>query len=100
MTCQNCVKNIEGRIGGRPDVVNIKVVLEEKTGYIEYKTYETTAQILAEAIEDMGFTANLPTSENATSELPELPIVPTINICNIHIDGMTCMSCVKNITGR
>ncbi|RLU19737.1 hypothetical protein DMN91_008294 [Ooceraea biroi] len=99
MTCQSCVRNIEGMIGERPDVVNIRVVLEEQAGYIEYKTYETTPQELAEAIEDMGFTASLPTSNDATSEVSDLSIVPAISTCSIHVDGMTCSSCVKNITG-
>ncbi|XP_012223719.2 copper-transporting ATPase 1 isoform X2 [Linepithema humile] len=95
MTCQSCVRNIEGMIGERPDVVSIRVVLEEKAGYIEYKTHETTPQELAEAIEDMGFTASLPMSCDVENEAA----APTISTCSIHVDGMTCSSCVKNITG-
>ncbi|XP_011645120.1 copper-transporting ATPase 1 isoform X1 [Pogonomyrmex barbatus] len=95
MTCQSCVRNIEGMIGERPDVVSIRVVLEEKAGYIEYKTHETTPQELAEAIEDMGFTVNLLTSNDMKNEAN----IPVVSTCSIHIDGMTCMSCVKNITG-
>lgn len=96
MTCQSCVKNIEGMIGARPDVVSIRVILEEKAGYIEYKTRETTPQELAEAIEDMGFTASLPTSDDMKSE----SAASTISTCSIHVDGMTCLSCVRNITGE
>lgn len=96
MTCQSCVRNIEKMIGERSDVVNIRVVLEEKAGYIEYKTRETTPHELAEAIEDMGFTASLPTSNDAENN----SLTSTINTSNIHIDGMTCQSCVKNITGK
>lgn len=94
MTCQSCVKNIEGMIGERPDVVSIRVVLEEKAGYIEYKTREITPHELAEAIEDMGFTASLPTSNEENNS------ISTIRTSTIHIDGMTCQSCVKNITGE
>lgn len=99
MTCQNCVKNIERVIGERPDVVDIRVVLKEEAGYIEYKTHETTPQELAEAIEDMGFTASLPTSSNTENKVNN-PLIPAIITCNIHIEGMTCQSCVKNITGE
>ncbi|XP_014467713.1 PREDICTED: copper-transporting ATPase 1 [Dinoponera quadriceps] len=99
MTCQSCVRNIEGMISARPDVVNIRVVLAEKAGYIEYKTRETTPQDLAEAIEDMGFTASLPASDNARNEAKDISALPAIGICSIHVDGMTCSSCVKNITG-
>lgn len=100
MTCQSCVRNIEGMIGERPDVVNIRVVLEEKAGYIEYKTHETTPQELAEAIEDMGFTASLPTSDDAMNKIVDLSVVSSTGTCSIHVDGMTCSSCVKNITGK
>ncbi|KAL6433052.1 hypothetical protein ACFW04_006384 [Cataglyphis niger] len=102
MTCQSCVKNIEGMIGKRSDVVSIRVVLEEMAGYIEYKTRETTPQELADAIEDMGFTASLPISDDVTkNEITNtlISVVPASRTCNIHVDGMTCSSCVKNITG-
>ncbi|XP_019700324.1 copper-transporting ATPase 1 isoform X3 [Harpegnathos saltator] len=99
MTCQSCVRNIEGMIGERPDVIKIKVVLAEKAGYIEYKTHKTTPQELADAIEDMGFTASLPASEVAKNETKDTSVMPVVSTCNIHVDGMTCMSCVKSITG-
>lgn len=99
MTCQSCVRNIEGTIGDRSDVVNIRVVLAEKAGYIEYKTRDTTPQELAEAIEDMGFTASLPASDVAKNEAKDTSVMPAVSTCSIHVDGMTCMSCVKSITG-
>ncbi|XP_012251963.2 copper-transporting ATPase 1 isoform X2 [Athalia rosae] len=97
MSCQSCVKNIEGTIGAREDVVNVRVDLDEKAGYIEYKNDETTAHELAEAIGDMGFIATVESSTNRyrNDSLPE----STISTCSIHIDGMTCGSCVKSITG-
>lgn len=102
MKCQSCVRNIEETIGKRSDVIGIRVVLEEKAGYIEYRIRETTPQELADAIEDMGFTASLPMSNNVTkTETTNTPIfVPATKTCNIHVDGMTCLSCVKNITGE
>lgn len=101
MRCQSCVKNIEGTIGSRPDVLSIKVDLEEKLGYIEYKADEVTPDELIEAIEDMGFTASLrSTDENSSVERNRdgCSLQSAVSTCTIHIDGMTCMSCVKTIT--
>ncbi|KOX72672.1 Copper-transporting ATPase 1 [Melipona quadrifasciata] len=101
MTCQSCVKNIEGTIGSRPDVLSVKVDLEEKLGYIEYKVNEVTPDELIEAIEDMGFTASLrSTDESSCVERNRdgRSLQSAVSTCTIHIDGMTCMSCVKTIT--
>lgn len=93
MTCLNCEKNIEKTIGERPGVIHIKVNLKEEAGYIEYKTDETTPQELAEAIENMGFTVSLPKSKNnGNSSKPA--------VSDIHVEGMTCQSCVKTVTGE
>lgn len=98
MSCQSCVRNIEGTIGARDDVIDIRVVLDEKAGYIEYKSNEISAVELAQAIEDMGFTASIPSQTNKSNSDDALNT--TISTCSIHIDGMTCGSCVKSITGN
>jgi len=82
MTCQSCVSNIESTIGSAPGVLSIRVSLEEKVGYIYYNPSITNPQVLCLAIEDMGFDAFLP-SDTIT--------------CRVHVEGMTCNSCVKNI---
>lgn len=85
MTCNSCVKNIEGNIGDKQGVHFIKVSLEKKTGTIVYNPRKTSPEILKEAIEDMGFEANLPVRyKNET----------------VNIEGMTCQSCVRNIEGN
>lgn len=96
MTCQSCVKSIEGTIGDHSGVVNIKVDLKEKFGHVEYKTEEITPLELVEAIEDMGFTASL-ISNNNDNKNDKKSVVTT---CSIHVGGMTCMSCVKSIKGK
>lgn len=95
MRCQNCVKKIEGAIGSRAGVVNIKVVLEDKTGYVEYKTRETSPNELAKAIADLGFK----TSTDSPTGTDCLQLTSVVSNCSIHIDGMTCNSCVRSITG-
>ncbi|XP_012247465.1 copper-transporting ATPase 1 isoform X2 [Bombus impatiens] len=99
MRCQSCVKNIERTIGSRPEVLSVKVILEEKLGYIEYKAEEITPNELVEAIEDMGFAASLCSDESSSTEKIQRSdsLQLTISTCTVHIDGMTCASCVKTI---
>jgi P-type Cu+ transporter len=87
MTCQSCVKNIEGTIGSHLGVAKIKVILSENAGYIDYDPQLTNPQQIANDIDDMGFEC---TYENGTNSLAET---------RIRIEGMTCQSCVKNIEG-
>ncbi|KAK3929334.1 Copper-transporting ATPase 1 [Frankliniella fusca] len=86
MTCQSCVRNIEGHVGKQPGVLHIKVSLEMKKASIVYDPNVTTAEELRVLIDDMGFDAKL---EDNGIELP----------CQIRVEGMTCMSCVRNIEG-
>lgn len=65
-------------------VVCLQVSLKEKAGYICYNPSVTNPQVLCSAIEDMGFDAVLPSSSDSIT-------------CKIHVEGMTCNSCVKNI---
>lgn len=103
MSCQSCVKNIESKIGSREGVVDIKVDLTNKVGHVKYKSDETTPEELKEAIQDMGFNTHLikpsSNSQKKTSS-KDLSLIPVSSTCSVHIDGMTCMSCVKNITGK
>ncbi|KAE8738139.1 hypothetical protein FOCC_FOCC016381 [Frankliniella occidentalis] len=86
MTCQSCVRNIEGHVGKQPGVLHIKVSLEQKSASITYDPNVTTAEELRSTIDDMGFDATL---EDNSIELA----------CQIRVEGMTCMSCVRNIEG-
>jgi Cu+-exporting ATPase len=63
-------------------VVCFQVSLEEKVGNVYYNPSITNPQVLCSAIEDMGFDAFLP-SDTVT--------------CKIHVEGMTCIACVKSI---
>lgn len=96
MTCQSCVRNIEGFVGDQKGVLEIKVVLEEKTGYLIFDPRETSAEEVAQTISDMGFDASLP---NENEEIKSDILKRDFSRCSIHIDGMTCNSCVNNITG-
>lgn len=88
MTCQSCVKNIESNIRTKIGIIKIKVVLSENAGYIDYDPSLTDPKTIALQIDDMGF------------DCPYQPIdeLNPINDTLISIDGMTCQSCVRNIT--
>lgn len=59
MTCNSCVKSIEGLISQRKGVVHISVSLAEETGTIRYDSALTNTEELRAAIEDMGFDASI-----------------------------------------
>lgn len=90
MTCQSCVRNIEETVGKRPGIVSIKVNLAEKFGFVLYDTSQLTPQDICDYIEDIGFEASLPLLQDSEG---------LVNTCIVHIEGMTCNSCVKSIEG-
>lgn len=61
--------------------------MEKKKASITYDPRMTTAAELAATIDDMGFEATL--DDDNSIELS----------CLIRVEGMTCMSCVRNIEG-
>ncbi|KAL8622158.1 hypothetical protein ACOMHN_052960 [Nucella lapillus] len=120
MTCQSCVKTIEGKLSQHPAVKSIRVLLSNETGTIEYEANKATPQMLAEAISDMGFDAALPdglirshNKEGGVGLARSASAVQIINSsvrfnkkvaeaeevekCFINIKGMTCASCVATI---
>lgn len=92
MTCQSCVRNIEGVIGQRPGILRCRVVLEERAGYFDYDTHITTPAQIADAIDDMGFDC---VYNNIQSD--EKILTNNEGHCWVSINGMRCESCVRNI---
>lgn len=64
-----------------------KVNLAEKSALVCYKSEELSAYEICEYIEDMGFEARIFGEKSINS------------VCCIHVDGMTCNSCVQTIEG-
>lgn len=53
--CENCQKKIERNIPYEKGVTDLKVNLEEKTVWVEYKPAQTTVDKLSKAIEKLGY---------------------------------------------
>lgn len=92
MTCQSCVRNIEGNVNTKPGVKSIKVSLQDKAGFIEYDPQITDPKQIAAIIDDMGFECPYQTSDDKSSG-------ENVQF-RLRIFGMTCQSCVRNIEGN
>jgi len=126
MTCQSCVRNIEGNIGTKPGIQFIEVQLAAKNARVQYDPAQYDPDQIAELIDDMGFEASVQESEwetkskspspapasspkkRATPPPPHalaqngsavaIPIEQELlTKCFLHIRGMTCASCVAAI---
>ncbi|VDH90141.1 Cu+-exporting ATPase [Mytilus galloprovincialis] len=84
MTCMSCVRNIESGISRLNGVNQISVSLENEKATVMYDTVKISPNQIAEAIDDMGFEANVVKQ-------------PKSLITRITVEGMTCQSCVRNI---
>lgn len=98
MTCQSCVRNIEGHIGQKPGIRGIEVSLAGKNGKVKYDPKVTDAASIAEAIDDMGFEAKV--LQGKVSKKASQASEPQLSTVKIGIKGMTCNSCVKTIEGK
>ncbi|XP_030757247.1 copper-transporting ATPase 1 isoform X4 [Sitophilus oryzae] len=90
MTCQSCVRTIEDGIGKRNGILSAKVNLRDKSVLVTYNPTITSTKEICKWIDDVGFEAVLPNLDSQQNKLSE---------CIVHIDGMTCNSCVKSIQG-
>lgn len=101
MTCQSCVRNIEGNIRTKPGIAAIKVNLQEKAGYVDYDPQVTDPKQIASEIDDMGFDCvYIPDEDDEiAARIVEINKSKVLT-ARISIDGMTCQSCVQNIEGN
>ena len=110
MTCNSCVKLIESTLPNQCNggVVGVMVALKRKEAFVEFDPSKTNTQDVAMAIYDMGFDVELkrafPEPLISPRSLSLSPIPPVIELTLepktvvIDITGMTCQSCVQNIT--
>ncbi|XP_062383431.1 copper-transporting ATPase 2 [Sardina pilchardus] len=99
MTCQSCVRSIEGRVGQVPGVVAVQVSLSDKEATVTFNPGLVVPEELRTHIEDMGFDAALtngsvlPSSHGGKVEETAAGDVAV----TLGVDGMHCGSCVNNI---
>ncbi|GFN81620.1 Copper-transporting ATPase 1 [Plakobranchus ocellatus] len=110
MTCQSCVKNIEGKLAEQPGVTRAKVSLADQTGTVDYNPALVTPQQLCEAISNVKYKATfkgMPRSISQT-EISGSGVDSKrfdsqgkqdggLDKAFITVKGMTCASCVAGI---
>lgn len=102
MTCQSCVRNIEGNIKNNIGIYSIRVSLPEKAGYIEYDPQLTDPKQIASDIDDMGFDCEYVVGADDDDAIAADIVAgnkSNVMTCRIIVNGMRCQSCVKNIEG-
>ncbi|XP_077290044.1 copper-transporting ATPase 1 isoform X2 [Arctopsyche grandis] len=113
MTCNSCVRNIEGTVGEKLGIINITVSLSDKNASIKYDSEKTNPSEISSWIYDMGFDTNILNDDgnclknnglvNKSRSSSNIAIAKTVQdeiqpaTCAIHVRGMTCASCVSAI---
>uniref|UniRef100_A0A669R479 Copper-transporting ATPase 2 n=1 Tax=Phasianus colchicus TaxID=9054 RepID=A0A669R479_PHACC len=87
MTCQSSVTSIEGKIKKLHGVAKIKVSLSNQEAVIDYHPYIIQPEELRTSLESEGLHP-LVANKSSTATV------------TVHIEGMHCKSCVRNIEGN
>jgi Cu+-exporting ATPase len=111
MTCMSCVNSITELLSSKIGIEKIFVSLEAKEGTVSYNDQLISPQQIADSIEDMGFGASVKKINNdivnLSNTVKDNPLAIDfvkamephciIQKCFLHIDGLTCVSCVTAI---
>ncbi|XP_055398215.1 copper-transporting ATPase 2 isoform X2 [Bubalus kerabau] len=98
MTCQSCVKSIEGRVSSLKGIVSIKVSLEQGSTEVRYVPSVVSLMQICHQIEDMGFQASV--AEGKATSWPSRVSPASEAVVKLRVEGMTCQSCVSSIEGK
>lgn len=98
MTCQSCVKSIEGRISSLKGIASVKVSLEQGSATVSYVPSVLSLPQVCRHIEDMGFEASV--TEGKAASWPSRSSSAPEAVVKLRVEGMTCQSCVSSIEGR
>ncbi|ELK15223.1 copper-transporting ATPase 2 isoform X4 [Pteropus alecto] len=98
MTCQSCVRSIEGRLSSLKGIVSIKVSLEQGSATVRYVPSVLSLPQVCYQIEDMGFEASITEGKAASWPSRSSPVPEAV--VKLRVEGMTCQSCVSSIEGK
>uniref|UniRef100_A0A8C0JH76 P-type Cu(+) transporter n=1 Tax=Canis lupus dingo TaxID=286419 RepID=A0A8C0JH76_CANLU len=98
MTCQSCVRSIEGRISSLKGIVSIKISLEQGNATVKYMPSILSLPQVCRHIEDMGFEASV--AEGKAASWPSRSSPGLEAVVRLRVEGMTCQSCVSSIEGK
>ena len=88
ITFPSCVENVKQTVGSTNGVQKVHVELNSENTDVWYQPELVSPETLINLIQQMGFDATLPYSEET---------VPVEKSVVMSIDGMTCNSCVRSI---
>lgn len=104
MSCGACAARIKKTLKPLDGVAAVEVSLEHRNVRVRYAAAKLTSEVLAAAIDDLGYKASLPEAPAAEQERtsPMIPAEatapePTVNNATIPVSGMACESCVETI---
>uniref|UniRef100_H3A9P8 P-type Cu(+) transporter n=1 Tax=Latimeria chalumnae TaxID=7897 RepID=H3A9P8_LATCH len=95
MTCQSCVRSIEGRISQINGIKLIKVSLEQNNCVVTYISSLISPQQICQEIEEMGFDASIAEGKSCTNRSSFVEAM-----VKLKVEGMVCQSCVNTIEGK
>eukprot|EP00069_Balaena_mysticetus_P016511 bmy_09782T0 len=98
MTCQSCVKSIEGRVSSLKGIMSVKVSLEQGSAMVGYVPSVLSLPQVCCQIEDMGFQATVAEGKAASRPSRFSPALEAV--VKLRVEGMTCQSCVSSIEGK
>lgn len=101
MTCSSCVSNITRALRDVPSVLQAEVALVSNSAKVHFHETEpeATAQKLVEAVEAVGYEAEVFELQPALSPRQEQGETADLWQAAYAIEGMSCTSCVGKITG-
>ncbi|CAO3600569.1 unnamed protein product [Absidia cylindrospora] len=98
MTCQHCVNAITSGLNQLPGAASVVVDLHERRATLQLDTSSTTdtmdvdaiKTLVSQTIEDLGYDAGTPSVSPLSPQHSGSAV--------LHVNGMTCSSCVQTIT--
>lgn len=92
MTCQSCVRNIEGVVGALPGVHSVKVDLEGKRGTVIHNPKVVLGAQISDRIDDMGFEARLLGKSETQVDMEGKSVLPNgrVKVENLLGETVNC----------